>query len=153
MVAVTERLGTIAAGTEYWYTPALVTRSLQAIDQYAAVLPTGPVLGVVRGSGSAFGRSEQPPRFEEIVRFSIWGYVQGDLQEVPGGTVASTHLNRLLMDVRKALVSGWDYTLSGALLEMRPDRDAPVDTDDGGLEPLGYFVQPWLAWADYKWAA
>lgn len=137
--AMAARLAQIVAGSDYWSAPALVTRSLLMIDQYKDF----PVLGVVRSSGSLFEQviqeedSTRPEdAFQDHLRVAIWGYVKGDLT-----IIADTRLERLWKDTVRCLLA--DATLGGLVMELRPD--GPADTDDGALEPLGFFMQTWLA--------
>ena len=159
MAAIKEQLATIEAGTvvyatkavEYWSSPSLVTRSLLAITDYDAPLTAGsaitqldagPVLGVVRASGSTFERIVHVDRsgpvsvgFEHQLRLTLWGYVKGT-----PAVLADTQLGRLWQDTVECLLL--DSTLDGLVMDARPD--GPMDTDDGGAEPLGAFAQDWL---------
>lgn len=150
MAAMADRMSTIAAGDLYWTTPSLVTRALLAIDQYdepvSPLLSQGPVLGVVRASGSMFGRrAHRAPApggtsiaaaFDHEQRVTVWGYVRGD----DDGVIAATLLERLWQDTVECLLA--DPTLGGVARMIEPE--GPLDTDDGALEPLGYFAQDWL---------
>jgi len=158
MVAVAQRLGTIVAGTVtygsfsvfYYTTPAHTTRTLQWITQYdqpitppgtTTLLDGGPVLGVVRGSGSTFERQTHVPNadgaiggFTHEMHLTIWGYVKA-----AGSDLASTLLERLWADHMNAMLS--DPSLGGIGVAS---PDGPLDTDDGVLEPLAYFAQDWV---------
>jgi hypothetical protein len=137
--ALEARLKTIAAGVvidpqsgqsvEYFTTPSLVTRALLWITQYDQLLeatsPTtrldiGPVLGVVRSSGSTFERvlHGDPDRplieaFEHEQRVTIWGYVKGST--AVGGVLASTRIERLWQDHVACLLT--DTKLGGLALD------------------------------------
>lgn len=138
--AMAERLRTIKGGSTYWTTPALVTRSLLPIDQYEAF----PVLGVVRASGTVTARAaHQRSAYEHWLRVAVWGYVRGDHAGTPGAILASTWLAQLRRDATLCLAAV--PTLGDLVHDLAPDPDAPVDTDDGALEPEGYFRQIWLA--------
>ena len=137
--ALVARLYTIKEGGDYWTTPALVTRQLLAIDQYKTELATGPVLGVMRGSGSTLEQIAQPAEFEHGLVVSVWGYVRGtDLAP------ADPALERLWDDVARCLLQ--ETTLAGLVRDIRPT--GTLDTDDGALEPHGFFAQDWLVTAD-----
>jgi hypothetical protein len=163
MVAVTAQLATIQAGTvvyslpsgskavDYWTTPSLISRALLWLPQYdqpltAGVeetqLDRGPVLGVVRSSGSDFERiMHTDPAgpvalgFEHHQRLTIWGYVKATPL-----LVASTLIERLWQDVTECLLV--DPTFGKLALKAEPDGS--LDTDDGAMEPLGFFAQDWL---------
>lgn len=159
MAAVAEQLETIQGGTvvygskavEYWTTPSLVTRALLWLPQYdqplAAGDPTtqldqGPVLGVVRASGSTFTRTihvdpDGPVSsgFEHEQRMTVWGYVKQTETDQ-----AATVLERLFQDTVECLLV--DSTLGGLAVDCRPD--GALDTDDGAMEPLAFFAQDWL---------
>lgn len=139
--AVAARLASIQAGSLYWSTPALVTRSLLWIDQYAEALRTGPVLGVVRSSRNSLLQIALPATFEHGLRVRLWGYVLGDAT-----TVAGTKLARLRADTLRCLLA--DDTLGGLVRDCRPDPEGRMDTDDGELEPEGWFAETWLITAD-----
>ena len=158
MAAFAARLATIAAGVvdydgrlvTYLTTPSLVTRALLWITQYeqplappdmTTQLDLGPVLGVVRGSGSTFSRIEHVPDergavigFAHEMRLTVWGYAKGAADS------ASTQLERLWADHINAVLV--DPRFAGLVADTVPD--GPLDTDDGVLEPLGYFAQDWL---------
>lgn len=134
--AMVARLMTMTAGAEYWATPSLVTRRLLAIDQYKVELAQGPVLGVMRTSGSTYGPQPEGTSFEHNHRVAVWGYVKGDL-DVP----ADVQLERLWDDVFRCLLA--DPSLNDLVMDLQPEGS--LDTDDGALEPLGFFAQTWLA--------
>lgn len=145
-VAMLERLRTIQAGTVnyedpdppasvvYHTTPALVTRSLLEIDQYSDF----PVYGLTRGSGSTY-KLLTPTKAERHLVFNIEGYVQGDVEAVAGAVLAHTRLARAWEDVRNCFRS--NQTLNRLVLSVLPDGE--MDTDDGALEPQGWFRQPY----------
>lgn len=159
MQAVAAQLGTITEGVvvyptksvTYWTTPSLVTRSLLFLTQYdqplvAGVSTTrldqGPVIGVVRSSGSTFDRLLHVPAndsamsaFQHQQRLAIWGYVKGT-----DDLIAADALERLWQDCVECLLV--DPTLGGAVLDSRPE--GTLDTDDGEAEPLAMFSQGWL---------
>lgn len=158
MVAFAERLATIVAGTvdydgrlvSYLSTPSLVTRSLLWINQYdqplappdmETQLDRGPVLGVVRGSGSTYSRLEHLPDdltiqgYGHEMRLTVWGYIKATSTEIVG-----TLVERLWWDHVKSILV--DSRLGGLVSDAVPD--GPLDTDDGVLEPLAYFAQDWL---------
>jgi hypothetical protein len=137
--AIAARLETMKESAEYWSTPALVTRSLLDIDQYKLVLKTGPVLGVVRGSGSTREAASMTSWADEH-RVGIWGYVLGDDQ-----LLAGDRLNRLWEDTVTCLLprDGEVGAFGGLVQDLRPD--GPMDTDDGAREPFAFFRQHWLA--------
>lgn len=170
MAAIASRLGTIVAGTvvyttpygsksvEFWTTPSLVTRQVKAIQQYDQPLtsgsPTtqldlGPVLSVVRSSGSTFQRQthadpagHESEGYEHQQRVMIWGYVKATAT-----VLAGTLVERLWQDCVECLLV--DRTLgsgatAGPALGSGPDDQGSLDTDDGQLEPLGFFAQDWL---------
>ena len=162
MQAIAAQLETITEGVvvyptkalTYWSTPSLITRSLLWVTQYdqplaagvqTTQLDVGPVLGVVRSSGSQYERNvhtaEDAPMddaFWHFQRISIWGYVKGT------ATLAAIDaLERLWQDVKECLYV--DRTFGGVALDSRPE--GTLDTDDGALEPLAYFVQDWLVTA------
>ena len=137
--AMVARLYTIKAGAEYWSTPSLVTRKLLAIDQYKAELAQGPVLGVMRSSGSRLEQIAQPAEFEHGLIVTVWGFVRGD-----GVTDADTALERLWDDTVRCLLN--ETTLAGLVRDLYPE--GPTDTDGGALEPLAYFAQDWLVTAN-----
>jgi len=163
MAAIATRLATIVAGTvaystpygsksvEYWTTPSLVTRALLWLPQYdqplvagapGTQLEVGPVLGVVRASGSEFQRALHvdpagpiSAGFEHQQRLTLWGYVKATAT-----VLAATFIERLWQDTMEALLL--DPTFGGLAMDSRPD--GPLDTDDGAMEPLGFFAQDWL---------
>ena len=171
MAAVLEQLQTIQAGSvvytlpagakavEYWTTPSLITRSLLWLPQYdqplvagdpATQLDAGPVLGVVRASGSEFTRvmhtDPQGPvaaGYEHQIRFTLWGYVKATAT-----VIAATLLERLWQDTVECLLV--DPTLAARAADAEPitmklEPLGDLDTDDGAMEPLGFFAQDWLA--------
>lgn len=159
MAAMATQLATITAGVvvygaksvEYLTTPSLVTRALLWVPDYdqplvagnpATQLDAGPVIGVVRSSGSTFERlthvdpaGPQSAGFEHHQRITIWGYAK-----FTASVAVSTWLERLWQDIVECLFV--DPTFGGLALSSYPD--GPVDTDDGALEPLGYIAQDWL---------
>ena len=162
MAAMAEQLATITAGVvvypvtsfpvDYWTMPSLVSRELRWITQYdqplappdtATQLDAGPVLGVVRSSGSTFeriqhGQSARPvvEAFEHEIRVTIWGFVKAT-----ASVLAGTWIERLWQDHLVCLLS--DPRLGG--LARHPiEPDGPLDTDDGTLELLAFFAQDWL---------
>ena len=158
MAAIAAQLATIQEGTvvypdttvDYWTTPSLITRSLLWIPQYdrpltsnssITQLDAGPVLGVVRSSGSTFERllhvdpAAAATGLEHMQRLTIWGYVKGT-----ASVLAGTLLERLWQDVYQCLLV--DPTFGSVALDSKPD--GTLDTDDGALEPLGYFAQDWV---------
>ena len=162
MGAIALQLETIQAGTvvygnhkpvEYWTTPSLVTREVRAVHQYdqplAAGDPTtqldlGPVVSVVRSSWSTFQRQvhvdpagQESAGYEHRQRVMLWGYVKATAT-----VLAGTLIERLWQDVTECLLV--DRTLDGLALISGPDDEGSLDTDDGQLEPLGFFVQDWL---------
>lgn len=170
MAAIAAQLATIQAGTvvyappygskavDYWTTPSLVTLEVRAIQQYdqplAAGSPTtqldlGPVLSVVRSSGSTFKRDthveavRESAGYEHQQRVMIWGYVKATAGDIPDANViAGTLIERLWQDCVECLLV--DRTFDGAALGSGPDDEGALDTDDGQLEPLGFFAQDWL---------
>ena len=133
-VAAAERLELIAAGPGYRTVPSLVTRSLLSIDQYATELAAGPVLGVMRSSGSTYELETLTTRRHALV-LTVWGYVRGDDQ-----VLAGTWLERLWDDVVTCLFA--DPSLKGLARDV--EVSGPLETDDGGLEPLGWFAQDFV---------
>lgn len=146
-VALADLLSTITAGATYWTTPALVTRELLSLEQYQvvdestglSVLDRGPVLGVMRSSGSDADLSEHPRGYRNTHRITVWGYVQSTT-----GVAAGTWLNRLWNDVRLAVAATPDLGLPGTDCY----RDGPRFTDDGALEPQALFAQDYVAVAE-----
>lgn len=140
--AIADTLGQIAAG-DYRTTPALVTRALKPIDQYQKrELLAGPVLGVMRGSGSlveadAHTRTVDTHRH----RVAVWGYVLGSSDEPSGDDLAGDLLNDLWQDHVDVLLA--DPTLGGLVYRCLPE--GPMETDEGAREPLAFFRQHWLA--------
>lgn len=142
--AIAARLETIPAvgAPTYLTVPALVTRSLLSIDQYPTELESGPVLGVARSSGSTFEQATMTSRRHRIV-VTVWGYVKG------GDVIAETLLERLWDDVARCLLA--DPRLGGTVMDL--DMIGATETDDGALEPLGFFAQDWAAIVDEQMAA
>lgn len=145
--AAVARLKTIAGDSSYWSVPQDVKRSLGWITVYKA--SEMPLLGVVRASGTTIRMVAQPDDpglsvyWAHDIRFAVWGYDAGDHETVVGPTAVDTKLARLREDTIRCLLS--DDTLGGLCMNLQPDPDEFVDTDDGALEPLGYFKQIWLA--------
>ena len=163
MAAIAQRLGTIVAGTTtigsitvfYHTTPSHTTRSLGWISQYdqplappvmATQLDAGPVLGVVRNSGSLFARLTHDiapgtgpiDGFAHEMRLSVWGYVKATASDAAGTLIErlwADHINAILVDPG----------LGTLVADTRPD--GPMDTDDGLLEPLAAFSQTWVVMA------
>jgi hypothetical protein len=159
MAAFATRLATIVAGdvdysgrvVTYLSSPSLVTRALLWITQYdqplappdmATQLDAGPVLGVVRGSGSLFSRIEHVPDsrgavagFAHEMHLTVWGYCKGDALDS-----ASKKIERLWADQINAILV--EPRFAGLVADSTPD--GPLDTDDGVMEPLAYFAQDWL---------
>jgi hypothetical protein len=134
LAAMADRLGTIAWESNARTVPALVTRALLSIDQYKAELEAGPVLGVMRSSGSTFEPMTLTSRRHQVV-VAVWGYVRGD------ATVgAGTWLERLWDDTVRVLLA--DPKLGGLAVDV--ELSGPTDTDDGALEPEAAFAQNWL---------
>ena len=162
MVRIAERLAMIEAGTvihsdpdavvEYTTSPSLVTRSPLWITQYdqplappamATQLDAGPVLGVVRSSGSSIEQvlNPSPSRpildsYEHQQRVTVWGYAKATAETLAGDLIEmlwEDHVKGLLADPRL-----------GGLAVMDITPDGPLDTDDGALEPLAFFAQDWL---------
>lgn len=159
MAAIAQQLDTISQGlvsygggisVSYFTTP-VVTRSLLWITQYdqplappamVSQLDQAPVLGVMRASGSLFFRETHVPDpdgavlgFGHDMRLTVTGYVKGTDVLLAGTLIEelwADHINALLVDPR----------LGGLVKDCVPD--GPLDTDDGQLEPLGYFTQDWL---------
>jgi hypothetical protein len=140
LATVAERLAEIAVvgAPTYRTAPALVTRSLLSIDQYQQELEVGPVLGVMRTSGCTFEPITQTSRRHRI-RFTVWGYVRGDAVGPAG-----EWLDRLWDDTVRCLLT--DPKLGGLVMDL--DLDGGLDTDDGALEPQGFFAQDWAALVD-----
>jgi hypothetical protein len=148
MDAMVARLYTLKAGGEYWATPSLVTRALLSIDQYKVELATGPVLGVMRSSGSVLTQRAHADEngnvpFTHELQVAVWGYLRGDAV-----ISAATQVERLWDDHTRCLLN--EATLAGLVQDLRPD--GTTDTDDGSLEPLGFFVQNWLVTVDQDFA-
>lgn len=141
--AMVARLYTINAGEDYWATPSLVTRALLSIDQYKAELAIGPVLGVMRSSGSRLEQVGQTAEFDDDSLVTIWGYVRGD-----SVVSADTALERLWVDVTRCFLA--ETTLAGLVRNLWPE--GPTDTDGGALEPLAFFAQDWLVMANQSFA-
>lgn len=142
MEAVKARLDGIAQDAALWTTPVLVTLSLLDITQYPKELDQGPVLGVVRASGSTYESESLTTDLHGLV-VTVWGYVRG-IDGVPAGE----WLERLWDDHRRALLaetlaSGASETLGGLVRDFRPSGE--LLTDDGGAEPDAWFRQDWLA--------
>jgi hypothetical protein len=135
MVAIADRLSTIVAGAHYHTTPALITRALLSIDQYAAELEAGPVLGIMRSSGSTEEQETLTSRVHQLV-VTVWGYVREGQ-----GVIAGDWLARLWQDHRDAIRT--DPTLGGLVRDVSLDG-RPRETDEGALEPLAFFAQDWL---------
>lgn len=121
---------------EYTEQPALVTRALLGIDQYTEELKTGPVLGVMRTSGSALTFESQPRTYAHVLKLAIWGYVRGKQNDI-----AADKLARLRRATIACLLS--DDTLAGLVIDLCPDPDSRVDTDDGLYEPEAFFREIW----------
>ena len=139
-MAVATRLTTIQAGTTvgpytYWATPSLVTRGLLSIVHYKTELEPGPVFGVTRASGSQFGTQAQPTVSGDFYRFSVECYVR-ERDDI----LVGTWLERSWEDQLQCLLA--DRWLGGLVLDLRPDD---TETDDGDLEPEGWFRQRWVA--------
>ena len=144
--AVADRLAAIVAGADYFYTPALVTRTLVPDPrEYEAQLGTGrPVIGVLRRSGSGAALDDME-RYERRHAFAVAIYVKGQpLADQAGGTpekVASRMLRNATADTIKCLRS--DPTLAGLVGDL--DRDGTEENDEGADEPFATLVQPWVA--------
>ena len=134
MAAVADQLATIAGPPRYWTTPVLITRGLLGPEQYEAELRLGPVLGVMRASGSTITPLTQTS-VEHRALVAVVGYVRGDTQ-----ALAATWLERLYDDVRACLRE--DAHLGGLALDVRPE--GPLLTDDGLWEPDAGFEQLYL---------
>src|SRR5262245_25011013 len=93
----TARLATIpqAPWGTYRTMPALVTAELLlSITPYEAQLMQGPILGVMRSSGSMLDRQRHEPltspadkqldAYSDTFRFTVWGYVKG-ADGIPAG--------------------------------------------------------------------
>lgn len=148
--AVVVRLKTIASDASYRTTPQLVTRSLLWITHYNRT--DMPVLAVVRASGTTMRAVAHPDAVDagamylQDIRFAVWGYDVGDHEPTMGSVVVDTKLARLRDDTVQCLLSPNTLTaLAGLVMNIFPDPDEYVDTDDGALEPFGYFKQIWLA--------
>lgn len=157
MVALADQLATITAGDTYWTTPSLVTRELLWITQYnqplgvgpdptATQLDAGPVLGIMRSSGSTFerilhGAANRPvvEAFEHEMRVTVWGFVKAT-----PGVIAGTWAERLFQDHLACLLA---TSRLGTLARQSIEPDGALDTDDGFLEPLAFFAQDWLVCA------
>jgi len=159
MLAIVERLQTIVAGSvtygaltvEYQTTPSLVSRALQGIAQYdqplappdpQTQLDIGPVLGVMRSSGSTFSRIQHVPDsggailgFAHELRLRVWAYCKPTMSDIVG-----TILERVWWDHMQAILV--EPRFGGLVSDTMPD--GVLDTDDGVIEPLGYFYQDWL---------
>jgi hypothetical protein len=159
MTAFAQRLGTIVQGlVDYggglsinYFTSPVTTRSLLWITQYdqplnppamLTQLDQTPILGVMRASGSLFFRETHVADpdgavkgFGHDMRLTATGYVKGTDLDLAGTLIErlwADHMNAILVDPR----------LGGLVKDCVPD--GPLDTDDGQLEPLGFFTQDWL---------
>lgn len=146
LAAVTTQLGTIVAGVtvgDYVYalTPVVVSRVPLAAKQYEDELRTsgGPILGVTRGSESLLTvqahRTDGAAPFIDEFRFLVVAYVRAI-----DGVLAGTLLERAWEDHVRCLRE--DPTLTGLIDDLRPEL---TETDDGELEPEGWFRQRWVA--------
>jgi hypothetical protein len=140
--AVAARLVTIVEGPDYFFTitPERLTREMLDLEhfKYQALLREGPILGVMRGSGSTFDPDYSQTSESHAHRFALWGYVYSGIEDDPVNDL----LNRLWQDATKCLLL--DRTLAG-LAKMLLTPDGPMDTDDGAKEPYGVFRQHWVA--------
>ena len=66
---------------------------------------------------------------------TLWGYVKAT-----STLLAATLIERLWQDVLECLMV--DPSFGG--LAMKSEPDGTLDTDDGAMEPLGFFAQDWL---------